>query len=242
MRQWPAGSIDAVITDPPYSSGGFTRGDRTADTTAKYVQTGTLKQRLAFFGDTRSQWGWHYWTALWLSRCWQLVKDSGYILMFSDWRQVSVAMNAIEAGGFVLRGLVPWDKGLASRPPHTGYFRHQCEYVVWGTKGVSKPCGHGGPWPGYQNVAVKQEDKHHQTGKPTELLRRLVVVAPPAGVVFDPFCGSGTTCVAAAELGRRWIGCELSEEYCSVARRRVAGAVAGLRLSDGETTTKGLFA
>ena len=45
---------------------------------------------------------------------------------------------------------------------------------------------------------------------------------PPNGLVLDPFCGSGTTCVAAKREGFDYIGIDISEEYCEIARRRVA--------------------
>jgi site-specific DNA-methyltransferase (adenine-specific) len=50
LRSLPDASVDAIVTDPPYSSGGFTRGDRTATTRAKYVLTGTQIERPAFAG------------------------------------------------------------------------------------------------------------------------------------------------------------------------------------------------
>jgi len=40
-------------------------------------------------------------------------------------------------------------------------------------------------------------------------------------IIFDPFNGSGTTCLAAEKLGRKWIGCDISEKYCEVARKRI---------------------
>jgi len=221
LAHMPDACIDVVITDPPYSSGGFTRADRSAPTHSKYVQTGTILKRRDFSGDSRSQWGWHYWCALWLSQCCRLVVPAGYALMFTDWRQLSVAADSLEAGGFVWRGIISWDKGLGARAPHTGFFRHQCEYVIWGTQGTTRPCKHGGPWPGAFHVPVRRSDKHHQTGKPTKLLCELVQCVPPDGVVIDPFCGSGTTCVAAKQLGRRWIGIEIDEKYCEIAHERV---------------------
>ena len=44
---------------------------------------------------------------------------------------------------------------------------------------------------------------------------------PPDGVVLDPFVGSGTTCVAAKSLKRNYIGIDIAEEYCEIARERV---------------------
>lgn len=54
LRDLPSGSVDAVITDPPYSSGGMVRGDRMASTKLKYVQTGSASHELDdFTGDNR---------------------------------------------------------------------------------------------------------------------------------------------------------------------------------------------
>lgn len=129
------------------------------------------------------------------------------------------------------RGITTWDKTEGARAPHKGYFRHQCEYVVWGTKGA---CGvpliddpRGGPWPGCFRVPIRLGDKHHLTGKPTALMRQLVQVCPPGGAVQDPFAGSGTTGVSAILEGRRCVLVEKEGSYAGIARQRVADALAG---------------
>jgi len=62
----------------------------------------------------------------------------------------------------------------------------------------------------------------HPTVKPTDLMRYLCrLVTPPGGTVLDPFCGSGSTGKAAVLEGLRFIGVELSAEYCELARRRI---------------------
>lgn len=62
----------------------------------------------------------------------------------------------------------------------------------------------------------------HPTVKPTDLMRYLCrLVTPPGGVVLDPFCGSGSTGKAAMLEGLRFIGIELSEDYCELAQRRI---------------------
>lgn len=58
------------------------------------------------------------------------------------------------------------------------------------------------------------EKTSHPTQKPEELLRRIILASSNAeDVVLDPFVGSGTTAVAAEQLRRRWLGCDLSQEY-----------------------------
>jgi hypothetical protein len=62
-------------------------------------------------------------------------------MCFTDWRQLPMLTDVLQAGGFVWRGVMPWDKTESSRAPHTGYFRHQCEYVVWGPRWRAWPKG-----------------------------------------------------------------------------------------------------
>ena len=69
------------------------------------------------------------------------------------------------------------------------------------------------------------EGNTHSTVKPTKLMEYLIrLVTPPNGVVLDPFLGSGTTGVAAKQLGFDFIGIEQSAEYAEIAKRRVATA------------------
>ena len=219
------GSADCMITDPPYSSGGATHAIRTQDVAAKYQQHGTRKRYPSFAGDQRDSRSWGYWCSLWLGECLRIVKPGGYGLMFCDWRQLPRATDAFQAGGWVWRGLIAWDKTDGSRAPHKGYFRHQCEYVVWGTKGacpvppLDDP--RGGPWPGCVRVPVRHAEKLHLTGKPVGLMRALVRCCPPGGLVLDPFGGSGTTAQAAIAEGRRAVLVEQEADYAGVIRRRL---------------------
>lgn len=219
--------FDAVITDPPYCSGSMTIAGRAADPAEKYCQNGDAQGRPSFAGDNRDQRSFAFWCSMWLTECWRVAKPGAYCLAFTDWRQLPTMTDAIQAGGWTWRGIIAWDKTEGSRSPNTNYFRHQCEYVVWGSKGAfTRPPAAGlGPWPGCFRVKVRQSDKHHMTGKPTELMRSLVQCCPIGGKVLDPFAGSGTTIVAAAEEGRIGIGIEQSPEYIAIARRRLAEAI-----------------
>lgn len=224
LRALPDASVDAVVTDPPYSSGGMTRADRAnSKTSEKYSIEGTAKVYPEFFGDNRDQRGFGYWASLWLSECWRITKPGGCLLCFTDWRQLPVMTDAVQAGGWVWRGIAPWDKTEAAKP-QKGWFRHQCEYVITASHGALgdeqerevQVCA-----PGLFRKAVNHREKFHQTGKPVEVMQSLLQVVPPGGVVLDPFSGSGSTLVAAKNLGYRSIGIELSAEYCDVIRDRL---------------------
>jgi len=66
------------------------------------------------------------------------------------------------------------------------------------------------------------EKTPHPTQKPEELLRKIILASSnPGDLVVDPFLGSGTTAVAAEQLGRKWKGCDISLEYCRWAAQRI---------------------
>ena len=83
----------------------------------------------------------------------------------------------------------------------------------------------------------------HPCAKPinfwVKLLQRVSV--NPNDLIIDPFCGSGTTCVAAKKLGRRYIGIDISEEYCQIARDRLRAADTGVPVKEARAGQKALF-
>lgn len=223
LRELPTGSVDGVITDPPYSSGGMVRSDRAGSSTSdKYVSTGSSSKALAdFSGDNRDQRAYSYWSALWMSEALRVSKPAGVILAFTDWRQLPATTDAIQAGGWVWRGIVPWFKP-ASRP-YSGRFTNHCEYVVWGSNG-RMPTDRTAPvLPGFYQASAPRA-REHQTQKPLEVMRELVKIVPEGGTVLDPFMGSGTTGAAAILEGRKIIGCEMVPHYAEVAERRIREA------------------
>ncbi len=220
LAQLDGESVDVVLTDPPYSSGGQFRGDRvTRTTTQKYQLTGTFKSFEDFAGDNRDQRAFGYWCSLWLFEALRTTKAGGVVAMFSDWRQLPTVTDVLQSGGWVWRGVVPWDKTEAARPTK-GRYRNQCEYLVWGSHGAME---HAGPClPGMFRQSVRGDDKRHITGKPLSVMRQLVEIAwRDEARVLDPFCGSGTTLVAAKCAGKKAIGIEISEHYCEVAANRL---------------------
>jgi len=212
-------SVDAVITDPPYSSGGQYRGDRMQSTSAKYVQSGQMLQQGDFSGDNRDQRAYGHWCALWLGECLRVTKPGGVCCLFTDWRQLPTTTDALQAGGWIWRGVAAWDKTEAARPMK-GRFRNQCEFVVWGSRG---PMADAGPClPGVWRVTVGGSEKFHIAGKPEPLMNAIVQICPAGGTVLDPFAGSGSTLKACKVTGRKAIGIEIEEKWCETTKNRLA--------------------
>jgi site-specific DNA-methyltransferase (adenine-specific) len=223
LQQLPAASVDAVLTDPPYSSGGMFRGDRIQGVHTKYVNgDSTSGQALAAFsGDNRDQRAYGYWCALWLGELTRIVKPGGVCGLFTDWRQLPSTTDALQAGGWVWRGIVPWHKPNGRRTPSR--WANNCEYLIWGTNGP-RPLDALTIAPDGFYVVNSPRDRDHITQKPLELMRRLLQITNPGDTVLDPFMGSGTTGVAAVNEHRRFIGIELDPNHCEIARRRIAAA------------------
>jgi site-specific DNA-methyltransferase (adenine-specific) len=216
---------DALITDPPYSSGGQFRSDRMRRTVEKYVNTDTITVRPEFAGDNRDQRSFFAWATLWMAFASATAKPGAHALIFSDWRQLPVTSDALQAGGWVWRGVGTWWKpGIRMQ---RGGFSQSAEYVLWGTLG---------PWDrenGYapQNVfksAPVGDGKIHIAEKPEAVMSWLVPFAPPGGLIVDPFVGAGTTLVVAKLLGRQAIGIEIDEKTCEDAANRVRQGVLGI--------------
>lgn len=176
----PTACADAVITDPPYSSGGQFRGDRAGRTTSeKYVQTSQVSTYAEFSGDNRDQRSYLTWCALWLAEALRVVKPGGLCVVFTDWRQLPTTTDAVQAGGWVWRGVLPWVKAGGTYRPSPG-FANRCEYAVWGTSGPHDlPGSATGSWEGAAPTIGRDDEKTHPTQKPEALLQ--ILLAPVTG-------------------------------------------------------------
>jgi site-specific DNA-methyltransferase (adenine-specific) len=222
----PADSIDLVLTDPPYNSGGRTMSDRTTRSARdKYVSGDAQHQLADFAGDSRDQRGYLVWLTLILAECLRVARPGASALVFTDWRQLPATSDALQAGGWAWRGVIPWHKPIAR--PRQGGFTAACEYVLWGSHGPIDATRNPVYLPGlYSASQPRGRNRIHITQKPGQLLRELVKVCVCDGTVLDPFAGSGSTGVAALAEGRNFVGVEITDHYASIARRRVAEAAA----------------
>ena len=82
-------------------------------------------------------------------------------------------------------------------------------------------------WIDIKNVTGK-ESKRYPTQKPEALLKRIIKVSSnPGNIVFDPFCGSGTSLVVAKKLGRKWIGIDNNKNAIELTEKRLYGGLNG---------------
>ncbi|MBQ9349126.1 MAG: site-specific DNA-methyltransferase [Oscillibacter sp.] len=232
LTQTAPGTFDAVITDPPYASGGRTQAEKTKSPTKKYSSMGDTAPP-TFEGEAMDQRSWINWCADWLRAARLASKPGAPLCVFIDWRQIPSLTDAVQRAGWIWRGIAVWDKGNSR--PQRGRFRQQTEFIVWGSNGdmpISRPvpC-----LPGVFRQGNPQ-NRIHLTQKPLEVMRGIVRITEPGGRIMDPFAGSGTTILAAVLEGYTATGVELSQEYARLAEERVRSELAKEPHSDGGET------
>jgi DNA modification methylase len=207
------GSVDAIITDPPYG--------------IDYQSARREKsQRKAKIANDRQPFIW------WLREGHRVLKDGGGLLCFCEWRYQEVWKMAIETAGFTLRSQVIWDRDWHGLGDLKAQFAPQHDVIWFATKGkFAFP--NGRPHSVIRQRRIGAEGLVHPNEKPVELMRSLTrAVSLEGEIILDPFMGSGTTGMAAVETGRKFIGVELNEDYFYLAQARINHSVAMLQVLD----------
>jgi site-specific DNA-methyltransferase (adenine-specific) len=132
----------------------------------------------------------------------------------------------VALAGKRLRSVIVWRK-QAQYGALSAHYKQANEFIAY-----IVPSGAASLWCGPTNETTDWEyDRNarslHPTEKPTALAGR-AIRNHSAGLVLDPYCGSGSTLDAARNLGRRAIGIEIEERYCEIAAKRLSQEVLGL--------------
>jgi DNA modification methylase len=129
-------------------------------------------------------------------------------------------------------GWIVWDKldGLTSKR-EVGFNDNSDIEIAWTNISTrSRLFRHR--WMGAMKGSERGQKRLHPTQKPIVLMERIIQWATdPGDLVLDPYMGSGSTLVAAASIGRRAIGIEISEAYCEIAARRLQQSVLPLEVA-----------
>jgi DNA modification methylase len=212
LRDLPTGSVDAVITDPPYSSGG--RRENARSVRKSMIRSMDDDEWIA--GDSMSTAGF-VWTMRTLGfEARRVLKPGGHLLAFIDWRMYPNLALALEAADLRQHPTLVWDKtqiGMGA------IFRNQHEWICHFTAGSPAPPQRRDVGNVLRCQPVREGE--HPTQKPTALMRTLVsVVCPRGGIVLDPFMGSGATGVGALLEGCNFVGVSLGNRRAWLRRRR----------------------
>lgn len=214
----PDASVDAVVTDPPY---GCASGSKVC-IRGKRIEAFNLEW------DQSADWAWMAETA-------RILRPGGSLVTFCNTAHTGDPWQACIAAGLRPAQMLAWTRHDPPPNPRRSFCSafDVAVYAVrpggerhWAGGGLTRNVFECSPSKGRDRW-----DYPHPTQKPLALITWLVgLVCPPGGLVLDPFAGSGTTGVAALELGRRFAGIEKDPGYCEMARRRIEAATAQGRL------------
>jgi site-specific DNA-methyltransferase (adenine-specific) len=232
----PEKSVTHVITDPPYETEAHTLGRRAFSGPSAEFEGGAVGERPLDFDPMDEEF--RSWVGREMSR------------LATRW---SVAFCQVEAA-------VRWQVALTASGDHKPR-----RIGIWVKPGAAPQFTGDRPGMGYESIVFTHRKgrstwngggKHgvfthtlevasgrvHTTQKPLPLMLELVeLFTDPGDIILDPFCGSGTTGVAALRLGRRFIGIEKDAKYAAVARERIEAETKGLSLRDVRHGQRGLF-
>jgi len=220
------GSIDLIITDPPYN----VSNERT------FVFEGRTNISQDF-----GEWDKHEHTdfiaefAVWARECFRLLRNKGSGYIFTSDSYISHLREALETAGLDVRATIVWHKTNPGTQVVKTNFRSSVEYILFFTKGeqhtfnwqgenemhnfIESPiCG------GNERLVNGQKNTLHPTQKPEAVIRHLMEISSVKGdTVFDGFMGVGTTGKVARDLGRKFLGIEQDQTYFEAAQWRITG-------------------
>lgn len=192
-----ANSVDCVLTDPPYLISYKDRSGRSIANDDNDV-----------------------WVAPLFDELYRVLKDNSFCITFCALPSIVAFMQAAQSAGFRSIGQLIWPKRYSTSRYHLA-FKHE-QALVFAKGKPAKP-----------EKALSTIQKWHYSGnelhptqKHTDVLKVLIEHFTKEGdLVLDPFCGSGSTLVAAKQLSRHYIGMELDESYVKTALERLEHAI-----------------
>lgn len=230
LKELPCECIDLVVTDCPYKiiAGGVTIENKNNETTGvlsrRVISDGTrcsnkwLKKNAddipsavrsgKMFSNNDIDFG------DWLPEIYRVLKQGSHCYIMINGRNLKELQIESEKVGFKYLNLLAWKKNNLT--PNK-YYMQQMEFVLLLRKGKARSINDMGTSNCLEipNIIGK---KQHPTQKPVELMKIFIENSSDVGdVVLDPFFGSGSTLVAAAQSGRHYIGYEIDKQYCDIA-------------------------
>ena len=222
IKRIPDNSIDCIITDPPYNLGQFMHNRN----------TNLVKMRanqFAYAGwDNLEYIEWEESMITFLKECSRILKKKGSLIVFMAVIKVADIIKFAQNTKLYYKTTGVWHKTNPMPRNMNIHFINSTEsWIYFINKGTSGTFNNNGkPIHDFleSSVCPSSEKKYgkHPTQKPLKILSQLIeYVSNPNDIILDPFMGSGTTCVAAHKLNRKYIGIELNENYFNIAKSRI---------------------
>ncbi len=219
MDNMEAGSVDLVVTSPPYNIRNST-GNGLKDGLGGKWENAALVNGYSHSDDCMPHEEYVDWQRRCLTAMMRVLGNDGAIFYNHKWRvQNGVLQDRSDiVSGFPVRQVIIWQRqgGINFNP---GYFLPTYEVIYLICKPDFRLAQHanaiGDVW-----QIPQERDNPHPAPFPVALAQRCIE-STTAQLVIDPFMGSGTTALAAEMCGREWIGIDISDKYCKMATERV---------------------
>lgn len=202
MKNIPNGSVDLVLTDPPY--GMDFQSHYRKEMYSKIVNDNALD-----------------WIEKYVDECFRILKENTAVYFFCSWHNVDIFKQSIEKK-FKIKNILIWEKNNTSMGDLKGSYAPKYEMIIFAHKGRKLLNGFR-----YADIikANRTGNKFHPTEKPVDLLELFIKNSSDENaVVFDGFMGSGSTGVACVNTNRNFIGIEIDKEYFNIAKTRIEDA------------------
>ncbi|MBX7156393.1 MAG: site-specific DNA-methyltransferase [Bacteriodetes bacterium] len=231
MRLLPSESIDLVVTSPPYNLKNSTGNGMKSNTKTGKWAGAALQNGYSHHDDCMPHTDYANWQRECLNEMLRLVKNDGAIFYNHKWRVQDGLLQDRQdiVSGLPIRQIIIWKRkgGINFNP---GYFLPTYEVIYLiakpGFKLAPKSNAYGDVW------EFKQEMKNeHPAPFPIDLIDR-IISSTNAKIILDPFIGSGTTAISALKNNRKYIGIELSPEYCAMAEARIKSYFPSKQIED----------
>lgn len=205
-------SIDLIVTDPPYKV--TSRGS--AGNSGGMLQKKINRSGKVFDCNDIN-------IKDYASELYRVLKDGSHCYIMTNHINLIEMLNELTNVGFHFIKCLIWDKGNKIMGQ---YYMSQFEYIIFLRKGKGVKINNCGTSDliSVPNKKQKGEDGKnlHDTEKPTELMKILIENSSKEGdIVLEPFMGIGATCIACKELNRKYVGCELDENYFNICVERI---------------------
>lgn len=203
-------SIKLVITDPPYSVGTTSTGNK-----GDWLDNNLI---IPFF-------------EIWFKEIKRVLKKDGEIYINTDWRTYPL-IYPIAVTTLCVKNCIVWDYEWIKAGSH---YRFSHEFILYATKTYETKrkfsASERDVWR-IKPINFTLKIKRHQTEKPLALIRKMIQNSSEEGdLILDTFIGSGTTAVACKQLGRNFIGFEINPEYYKIANERINEEISQTKLN-----------